>query len=73
MLTFINEFKKVQDRVCEQPGKFMNNGKRLVDQLNTLIKERGQITGIAGHTTEFVNTVLDSVSDGDINGGLEKY
>lgn len=70
--SIISEFKKIQEKVCEQPGKLGNSDKKLIDQLNAIIKEKGPIFSIAGQTTEFVNSVLDSVSDGNISGGLEK-
>ena len=68
----ISEFKKIQEKVCEQPGRFVHGEKKLIDQLNALIKEKGAIAPIAGETTAFVNSVLDSVSAGSITGGLEK-
>ena len=65
----ISEFKKIQEKVCEQ-GR--HGDKKLIDQLNALINEKGAIAPIAGETTAFVNSVLDSVSGGNISGGLEK-
>jgi len=66
----ISEFKKVQEKVCEQ-GLNREN-RKLIDQLNGIIKEKGPITRIAGKSSEFVNSVLDSVSSGNNSGGLEK-
>lgn len=68
-MSVIIEFKKMQDRVLE--GKNVDS-RKMTDQLNSLIKEKGVIINVAGKTTEFVNSVLDSVSSGNISGGLDK-
>lgn len=71
LLAVISEFKKVQEKVCEQGANRSNNNRKLTDQLNALLNEKGPIIGIAGKSSEFVNSILDSVSAGNTTGGLE--
>lgn len=69
-MALTNELKKLQDKVID--GKTSTDTRKIIDQINSLIKDKGNLIQVAGKTTEFVNSVLDSVSYGNINGGLDK-
>lgn len=51
--------------------EFSPNGS-LCALFDQIMSKRAVVRGVAGKTTEFVNSVLDAVADGQHNGGLEK-
>ncbi|XP_053211364.1 CREB3 regulatory factor-like [Panonychus citri] len=53
-------------------GKRSNREDRLTDSYENIVSTKGPKVKVAGNTTEFVNSILDNVSAGISDGGLDK-
>jgi len=71
MMSMLAEIKKQVRKQVELKKKGQSSAQLSVI-FNQVLNQRGPITGVAGKTTEFVNTVLDSVASGQHNGGLDR-
>ncbi|KAI1305781.1 Protein CREBRF -like protein [Halotydeus destructor] len=73
-MSILSEVKKQVKRQLDQRSRtgHSSGSDSLAAIFNQVVKQKGTVTSVAGKTTDFVNSVLDSVAAGQTNGGLEK-
>jgi hypothetical protein len=68
----LSEVKKMVKKQFDVRSKGMpGQAPSLTDMLNGIVGQR-TVTYVAGKTTDFVNSVLDAVAEGQLNGGLDR-
>lgn len=70
MMNALNDIQHLANVVLEK-GRSVHDG-RLTDIFEDIVSAKGPKVKVAGNTADFVNTILDNVSAGISDGGLDK-